>query len=75
LKRVIVNDSSALIDLQKGGLLELFLALPYEFLVLDILLNDELLSFTNKELRLMRHRMTVTSLDGGEIDRVAEMQR
>lgn len=75
MKRVIVNDSSALIDLQKGGILELFLALPYEFWVLDILLNDELLSFTTEELRFLRQKMSVTTLGSNEIEQVTKTQK
>lgn len=33
--RIIVSDSSALIDLRKGGLLELFFKLPFEFVIPD----------------------------------------
>ncbi len=40
--RIIVNDSSALIDLKKGGLLEIFLGLPFTLVVSDDLLADEL---------------------------------
>ena len=31
--RIIVSDTSCLIDLRRGGLLELFLELPYEFVI------------------------------------------
>ena len=40
---VIVSDSSVLIDLAKARLIESALALPYEFLVPDVMFADELL--------------------------------
>lgn len=73
--RIIVNDSSALIDLKKGGLLEIFLSLPFTLLVSDDLLADELLSFTKTEISLMRRKMSVTSLSGVEMKRVRQVQR
>lgn len=72
--RIVVNDSSALIDLKKGGLLEIFVELPFEFVISDALLADELLSFTKSEVLLMRRRMTVVSLDGEEMAAVADAQ-
>jgi hypothetical protein len=61
--RIIVNDSSALIDLKKGGLLEIFLGLPFTLVVSDDLLADELLSFTKAEIALMRRKMSVATLN------------
>lgn len=72
--RIIVNDSSALIDLKKGGLLEVLVDLPFEFVVSDALLADELLSFTKGEVVFMRRKMRVATLDGAEMIRVAELQ-
>ena len=73
--RIIVNDSSALIDLKKGGLLEAFLDLPFTLVVSDDLLADELLSFTKAEIALMRRKMRVASLNGDEMGMVRETQR
>lgn len=73
--RIIVNDSSALIDLKRGGLLEIFLGLPFTLVVSDDLLADELLSFTNADKALMRRRMSIATLDGDEMDRIRETQR
>ncbi len=72
--RIIVNDSSALIDLKKGALLEILVGLPFEFVVSDALLADELLSFTKSEAAFMRRKMTVVTLDGEEMKRVAKTQ-
>jgi predicted nucleic acid-binding protein len=41
--RIVINDSSCLIDLRKGGLLESALALPYRFLVTYVVRHSELL--------------------------------
>lgn len=62
--RIIVADSCALIDLKKGGLLDIFLELPFELIVPDIILADELLSFTEVETASMQRKMTVGHLDG-----------
>jgi hypothetical protein len=59
--RIIVNDSSALIDLKKGGLLEIFLGLPFTLVVSDDLLADELLSFTKAEIALKRRKMSIAT--------------
>lgn len=72
--RIVVNDSSALIDLKKGNLLEILVELPFEFVVADALLADELLSFTKPEVDFMRRRMTVLTLDGEEMVRVGQLQ-
>lgn len=72
--RIIVSDSSALIDLKKGRLLETFLRLPYEFIVSDAMLADELLSFTESEVAMMRRAMTVTTLDSGQMSRARQEQ-
>jgi len=72
--RILVNDSSALIDLKKGGLLEVLVELPFEFVVSDALLADELLSFTRGEIAFMRRKMKVTTLNGAEMIRVAQLQ-
>ena len=65
--RIIVKDSSALIDLKKGGLLEAFLDLPFTLVVSNDLLADELLSFTKAKIALMRRKMNVVSLSSDEM--------
>ncbi len=72
--RIIVNDTSALIDLKKGGLLEVLVGLPFEFVVSDSIVSDELLSFSKSEIAFMRRKMIVASLDGSAMQRVAELQ-
>ncbi len=43
--RVIVSDSSCVIDLGKSSLVRAVLQLPYIFVMPDVLFHDELLSF------------------------------
>ena len=55
--RIIVSDSSCLIDLRKASLLGAFLRLPYEIVIPDTLFEEELLKFTDAEKQML--------LDGG----------
>jgi len=73
--RIVVNDSCALIDLKKGRVLDLFLDLPFKLIVPDIILGDELLSFTKPEVNLMRRKMTVGRLEGQQVGEAEAMQR
>lgn len=70
--RVIVSDSSCVIDLRKGGLLERFLELPFEFVIPDVLLENELLSLSSADRSLLRRQMEVASVDGSGVDRAEE---
>lgn len=47
--RIIVSDSSCLIDLRKTSLLDVFLGLPFEILIPNTLFEDELLKFTAQQ--------------------------
>lgn len=71
--RIVVSDSCCLIDLKKGGLLEAFLDLPYEFIIPDVLVDNELLSLTKKEVSLLKQRMKIVSLDVAGTDRVRQI--
>ena len=51
--RLIVSDSSCLIDLRKASLLEAFLELPYEVLIPDLLFEEELVRFTPAQKDLL----------------------
>jgi rRNA-processing protein FCF1 len=68
--QIIVSDTSCLIDLRKGHLLDAFLELPYELVIPDVLLDDELLSFAKSEIALLRRKMTVATLDSESVERV-----
>ena len=71
--QIIVSDTSCLIDLRHASLLEVFLELPYEFVIPDVIFYDELLSFSSKEKALIKRRMTIASLEAGGVDRVSEV--
>ena len=71
--RIIVSDTSCLIDLRHAGLLGAFLELPYEFVIPDVIFHDELLSFSRKEKALIRRRMTIASLGAEGVERVNEV--
>ena len=63
--RIIVSDSSCLIDLRKASLLEAFLRLPYEILIPDTLFEEELLKFSSQEKEmLLQGGLRVTELPG-----------
>ena len=55
--RIVVSDSSCLIDLRKASLLDAFLRLPYEIVIPNTLFEDELLRFTPDQKRAL--------IDGG----------
>jgi hypothetical protein len=65
--RIIVSDSSCLIDLRKGSLLAAFLQLPYEILIPNTLFEDELLRFTDDEKKLLRRSMKIMDLPGDSV--------
>ena len=62
---VLVSDTSVLVDLQRGGVLEIALQLPYEFAVPDLLFERELRTWDG--LALEEH-VTVLTLDADGID-------
>lgn len=65
--RIIVSDSSCLIDLRKASLLQTFLRLPYDILIPDTLFEEELLKFTNEEKALLRGGLKVMDLPGESV--------
>ncbi len=73
--RIIVSDSSCLIDLRKASLLEAFLNLPYEIVIPDTLFAEELLKFTGAEKRLLvKGGMKVAELPGEGVLRAQAVQ-
>jgi len=52
--RIIVNDTSCLIDLRKAGLLHAALLLPFQFQIALPLIASELLDFTPAEIADLR---------------------
>jgi predicted nucleic acid-binding protein len=73
--RIIVSDSSCLIDLRKGSLLAAFLQLPYEILIPNTLFEDELLRFTDDERKLLRRSMKIMDLPGDSVLRAQQLVR
>jgi hypothetical protein len=47
--RIVVSDTSCLIDLRKVSLLDSFLKLPYEILIPNTLFDDEHLKFSGAQ--------------------------
>ena len=65
--RIIVSDSSCLIDLRKASLLQPFLRLPYEILIPNTLFEEELLKFTGEEKALLRGGLKIMDLPGESV--------
>ena len=51
--RIVVSDTSCMIDLRKGGLLEAMLQLPYSFVMPDTLFENEWLGLSEGEKRTL----------------------
>ena len=72
--RVVISDSSCLIDLRKASLLPAFLRLPYELLIPNTLFEDELLKFTPAQKRILLHGgLKVVELPGEGVLRAREI--
>ena len=68
--RIVVSDTSCLIDLRKGGLLRAMFALPYRFAMPNTLFEDELLSLGNPEKgELLDLGLEVVDLPGEAVRR------
>ena len=74
--RVVISDSSCLIDLRKASLLDAFLRLPYELLIPNTLFEDELLKFTAAQKKaLVRGGLKVVDLSGDGVLRARQLVR
>jgi predicted nucleic acid-binding protein len=73
--RIIISDSSCLIDLRKAALLAAFLQLPYEILIPDTLFEEELLRFTDEEKTLLGSALKVMDLPGKSVLRAQQVAR
>ena len=74
--RIIVSDSSCLIDLRKASLLDVFLRLPHEILVPNTLFEDELLRFSEAQQdSLVRGGLQVIDLPGESVLRAQAVVR
>lgn len=71
--RIIVNDSSALIDLAKTRLLENLLRLPYRFVIPDVLYADELITLHHyRREQLLDIGFVLGELDGPQVGKAGE---
>ena len=70
--RIIVSDTSCMIDLRKAALLDAILALPYTFVMPDTLFEDEwlFLSASDKKM-LLAGGLEVCELPGPSVTRAA----
>ena len=71
--RIVVSDTSCMIDLRKGGLLEAMLRLPYSFVMPDTLFENEWLGLSADEKRaLLNLGLEVHTLPGPLVQRAAQ---
>lgn len=69
--RVVISDSSVLIDLAKTRLIESTLALPYEFVIPDVIFEDELIDLKHYErTQLLELGFKIGSLTGEQVGTV-----
>ncbi|QNI37693.1 PIN domain-containing protein [Edaphobacter albus] len=74
--RIIISDTSCLIDLRKAALLAGFLRLPFEILIPNTLFEEELLSFTAREKKvLFEAGLKVVDLPGPQVSRARDVIR
>lgn len=74
--RIIVSDTSCLIDLRKVELLETLLRLPYEFLIPNTLFDQELVKFSAAQRKaLLRGGLKVIDLPGERVSRAQTVIR
>ena len=65
--QVLVSDTSVLIDLERGSLLNSTFRLPYKLTVPDLLYRQELQNWNGEELRKLG--LSVQVLDGNGVSR------
>lgn len=74
--RIVVSDSSCIIDLRRVSLLDVFLRLPYEILIPNTLFEEELLKFTEAQKRaLIKGGLKVIDLPGESVSRAQQVIR
>ncbi|MBR0749347.1 type II toxin-antitoxin system VapC family toxin [Bradyrhizobium japonicum] len=74
-RRIVINDASCLIDLNKVGLVEVMLQLPYRFVVALPVAHNELLDFTDKDWkRLTGAGLEQIDLDPGQVGQAIAIQ-
>jgi predicted nucleic acid-binding protein len=74
--RIVVSDSSCLIDLRKASLLDDLMKLPHKLLIPNTLFEDELLKFTStQKLTLIQGGLEVIDLPSEGVTRAIEVRR
>ena len=73
--RTIISDTSCLIDLRKAALLEAFVQIPYDLVILDVMFEQELVQFSNAERKLIEEKLRIVSLPGEGVVRVQSVSR
>lgn len=74
--RIVISDTSCLIDLHKGGLLAGLLGLPYRFAIPLPLFEDELLDMPPHEKALLVDSgLEVWELSGEQVKQAGDIQR
>ena len=74
--RIVISDSSCLIDLRKASLLDAFLRLPYELLIPNTLFEEELLKFSAaQKTALLRGGLKVIDIPGDRVLRARQIAR
>lgn len=71
--RVIVSDTSCLIDLRKVRLLEAFLRTPFERVIPYTIFEDELLRFTDEERQLIAEHMEIVDSPSEQVVRAGRV--
>lgn len=62
--RVVVSDSSVMIDLERGALLQVTFRLPHAFAVPDLLYHHEMKDYNGRELLAMGLQVMTLEADG-----------
>jgi len=73
--RILISDTSCLIDLRKASLLEAFVQLPYDLAIPDVLFEQELVNFSSIEKQLITNNLKIVSLPGKEVIKVQSINQ
>jgi rRNA-processing protein FCF1 len=73
--QILVSDTSCLIDLRKAPSKEAFVQLNYDFVIPDVLFEEELVQFSNAEKKLIEKALTIVSLPGEKVLIVQKVYR
>ncbi len=66
--KIVVSDASVILDLAKTRLIESTLALPFDFVIPDVIFDNELLNLGNYSTTdLVRLGFTIGTLDGAGV--------